>query len=76
MLPKLWSTFKNGGSGNATVIYPNLLPFLGKIPTDIIGEDTGFYKAWFENMKQGYVHIIIHQKIRPFYIYMDTELHV
>lgn len=35
VLPKLWSVLKDGGSGNATVIFPNLLPFLSKVPSEV-----------------------------------------
>ena len=35
VLPKLWSVLKNGGSGCATVIFPNLLPFLSKVPSEV-----------------------------------------
>jgi len=35
VLPKLWSVLKNGGNGCATIIFPNLLPFLSKVPSEV-----------------------------------------
>lgn len=35
VLPKLWSVLKSGGSGCATMIFPNLLPFLSKVPSEV-----------------------------------------
>ncbi|XP_077977369.1 E3 ubiquitin-protein ligase listerin-like isoform X1 [Glandiceps talaboti] len=52
-LPKLWVIFRNAGNGSATVIYPNLLPLLSKIPVDVIGQGIGFYNEFFTNMKTG-----------------------
>ena len=35
VLPKLWSVLRKGGFGNAVVIFPNMLPFLSKIPKSV-----------------------------------------
>ncbi|XP_074644451.1 E3 ubiquitin-protein ligase listerin-like [Tubulanus polymorphus] len=51
VLPKLWKLLHCGGAGNATAIYPNLLPLLSKIPDDTTNE--GFYAKFFNNMKAG-----------------------
>ena len=53
MFPKLWTMMKQGGNGCAYLIYSNLLPFLSKIPDDVIGDGFGFYKEWFGNMTSG-----------------------
>ncbi len=53
VLPRLWSLLKSGGNGSAHIIYPNLLPFLSKIPTDVTRDGLGFYKEWFDNMLVG-----------------------
>ncbi|CAH1799497.1 unnamed protein product [Owenia fusiformis] len=52
MVPKLFVLFKQGGSGNAVSVFPNILPFLSKLPDDVIGTDRGerFYNQFFSNM--------------------------
>lgn len=51
MLPKLWKVLKNGGQGNAAVIFPNLLPLLSNMMS-IIDVDT-FYTNFFTNLCLG-----------------------
>ncbi|XP_071800460.1 E3 ubiquitin-protein ligase listerin-like isoform X2 [Asterias amurensis] len=53
VLPKLWVMLRNGGSGSATVIYPNLLPLLSHIPAEVIGTGVEFYQELFGNLKEG-----------------------
>ncbi|PFX16827.1 E3 ubiquitin-protein ligase listerin, partial [Stylophora pistillata] len=53
VLPKLWSVLKNGGNGCATMIFPNLLPFLSKLPSEVIGSGVGFYREFFTNIQEG-----------------------
>jgi hypothetical protein len=65
MLPGLWKTLRQGGAGSATVIYPNLLPYLSHIPQDVIGDGTQFYTELFNNIKTGSV-------IKQMYFYLKT----
>ena len=53
VFPKLWSMMRHGGNGCAYLIHPNLLPLLGKIPADVIGDGVDFYKEWFGNLISG-----------------------
>ncbi|XP_057307534.1 E3 ubiquitin-protein ligase listerin-like [Hydractinia symbiolongicarpus] len=53
VLPKLWKLLKNCGYGNINTVYPNLLPFLSNIPTQVIGDGTGFYEEFFNNFFEG-----------------------
>ena len=53
VLPKLWVLLRQGGGGSASTVYPNLLPFLSRLPAEIIGPGTAFYKEFFTNMKDG-----------------------
>ncbi|XP_017770844.1 PREDICTED: E3 ubiquitin-protein ligase listerin [Nicrophorus vespilloides] len=50
-LPKLWKVLRQGGQGNATVIYPNLLPLLSHLPPNLDIES--FYNNYFNNMRIG-----------------------
>lgn len=51
--PKLRSGLENGFYGNMTLIGPNLLPFLSKVPVNILGEDKKFYPQFFSYMTSG-----------------------
>ncbi|XP_072022304.1 E3 ubiquitin-protein ligase listerin-like [Amphiura filiformis] len=53
VLPKLWSFLRNGGHGYAATIFPSLLPFLSKIPADVIGDGVAFYGEFFGHLKTG-----------------------
>ncbi|KAE8621680.1 hypothetical protein XENTR_v10004921 [Xenopus tropicalis] len=53
VLPKLWSVLREGGRGLATVIFPNLLPFISRVPTNIIKTPTDFYSNFFNSLGQG-----------------------
>jgi hypothetical protein len=50
-LAKLRKVLKEGGQGNATVIYPNLLSLLHKLPTTVRVDH--FYDSFFENLRSG-----------------------
>ncbi|GJQ69098.1 hypothetical protein Trydic_g6262 [Trypoxylus dichotomus] len=51
VLPKLYKVLKEGGQGNASVIYPNMLPFLSHLPPSI--DNNVFYFNFFDNMRLG-----------------------
>ncbi|KAF5294612.1 hypothetical protein FQR65_LT10718 [Abscondita terminalis] len=54
VLPKLWKLLKNGGYGNASVTFPNLLPLISQLPP---GSDTNStFCLFFENMFKGMKH--------------------
>lgn len=44
---------KNGGQGNATALYPNLLPLLSHLPPSIKENNSEFYKRFFDNLRTG-----------------------
>ncbi|XP_046392892.1 E3 ubiquitin-protein ligase listerin [Ischnura elegans] len=54
VFPKLWRVLKEGGQGNASTIYPNLLPLLSKIPRELLNDRDLFYKRFFSNMREGF----------------------
>lgn len=52
MLPKLWIVLRDGGHGNASIIHPNLLPFVSQINLHVKdGED--FYQKFFDHLRAG-----------------------
>ncbi|KAK9879336.1 hypothetical protein WA026_004187 [Henosepilachna vigintioctopunctata] len=51
LLPKLWKVLREGGQGNASVIYPNLLPMLPSL-TPVLDVST-FYNNFFQNLCLG-----------------------
>ncbi|KAF7402902.1 hypothetical protein HZH66_005169 [Vespula vulgaris] len=53
VLPKLWRILRGGGQCCASVVYPNLLPFLSQFPKLNI-DNTTLYTNFFENMRQGF----------------------
>ncbi|XP_074957449.1 E3 ubiquitin-protein ligase listerin isoform X1 [Phalacrocorax aristotelis] len=53
VLPKLWTVLREGGRGLATVIYPNLLPFISKVPPGIAEPKLEYFRTFFSNMIQG-----------------------
>ncbi|XP_063812460.1 E3 ubiquitin-protein ligase listerin [Pseudophryne corroboree] len=53
LLPKLWTVLREGGRGLATVIFPNLLPFISRIPHEITSSRLDFYNALFDSLIQG-----------------------
>ncbi|XP_050829489.1 E3 ubiquitin-protein ligase listerin isoform X2 [Serinus canaria] len=53
VLPKLWTVLREGGRGLATVIYPNLLPFISKVPPDIVEPKLEYFRVFFSSIIQG-----------------------
>ncbi|KAJ8918958.1 hypothetical protein NQ315_016860 [Exocentrus adspersus] len=51
--PKLWKVFKQGGQGNASVIYPSLLPLISHLPATVDENAQQFYNTFFENLRSG-----------------------
>lgn len=51
LLPKLWKVLREAGHGNATTIYPNLLPLISHLPSSLNYEE--FLPKFFSNMKIG-----------------------
>ncbi|XP_053312775.1 E3 ubiquitin-protein ligase listerin [Spea bombifrons] len=54
VLPKLWAVLREGGRGLATVIFPNLLPFISKVPQGIADPRVEFYSIFFDSLVQGF----------------------
>ncbi|XP_071439898.1 E3 ubiquitin-protein ligase listerin [Hetaerina americana] len=54
VFPKLWRVLKEGGQGNAATIFPNLLPLLSKIPSELLKDKDLFYQRFFDNMREGF----------------------
>lgn len=53
VLPKLWRVLRSGGQCCASIVYPNLLPFVSQFPK--LGVDTDqLYVNFFDNMRQGF----------------------
>ncbi|CAH2219322.1 E3 ubiquitin- ligase listerin [Pelobates cultripes] len=53
VLPKLWAVLREGGRGLAIVIFPNLLPFISRVPQQITDSRLDFYTNLFEAFVQG-----------------------
>ncbi|KAJ9575352.1 hypothetical protein L9F63_025698, partial [Diploptera punctata] len=53
VLPKLWHILREGGQGNASAIFPNLLPFISKIPSTVCPNKQDFYDKLFGSMRLG-----------------------
>lgn len=54
LLPKLFKVLKTGGNGNASVIFPHMLPFLAKLNKNVLNDRLHqFYKDFFQNTKTG-----------------------
>ncbi|XP_053561967.1 E3 ubiquitin-protein ligase listerin [Bombina bombina] len=53
VFPKLWVVLREGGRGLATVIFPNLLPFISKLPCQITEPEVDFYRNFFNCLSQG-----------------------
>lgn len=60
---KLWNILREGGQGNASVIFPNLLPLLSKIPSTVLDKKRNFYTAFFEHMRAGLIARSVQQSI-------------
>ncbi|KAJ8266659.1 hypothetical protein GJAV_G00133160 [Gymnothorax javanicus] len=53
VLPKLWGLLREGGRGLATVLHPNLLPFISKLPQEVTHPKLEFYNTFFTSIIQG-----------------------
>ena len=55
VFPTIWKLLKAGGIGEsqAAQIYPNLMPFLSKIPPEVMGDSGKFLQRWFSSMFEG-----------------------
>ncbi|XP_076296975.1 E3 ubiquitin-protein ligase listerin [Lasioglossum baleicum] len=53
VLPKLWRVLRAGGQYSASIVYPNLLPFVSQFPKFNI-DVRNLYTNFFENMRQGF----------------------
>ncbi|XP_053165483.1 E3 ubiquitin-protein ligase listerin [Hemicordylus capensis] len=53
VLPKLWTVLREGGRGLATVIYPNILPFISKLPHGIAEPNLDYSRMLFTSIIQG-----------------------
>ncbi|XP_062982791.1 E3 ubiquitin-protein ligase listerin [Elgaria multicarinata webbii] len=53
VLPKLWTVLREGGRGLATIIYPNLLPFMSKIPYGMTEPKLDYSITFFTSIIQG-----------------------
>ncbi|XP_058884679.1 E3 ubiquitin-protein ligase listerin-like isoform X1 [Acipenser ruthenus] len=53
VMPKLWLLLKEGGRGLATVLHPNLLPFISKLPDEITDPKLEFYNTFFSSVILG-----------------------
>ncbi|XP_076766423.1 E3 ubiquitin-protein ligase listerin [Xylocopa sonorina] len=53
VLPKLWRVLRSGGQCCASIVYPNLLPFISQFPK--LNVDPHYlYISFFNNMRQGF----------------------
>ncbi|XP_066476312.1 E3 ubiquitin-protein ligase listerin [Tiliqua scincoides] len=53
VLPKLWAVLREGGRGLASVVYPNLLPFISKVPHGITEPQLDYFRTFFTSIIQG-----------------------
>ncbi|KAJ8342541.1 hypothetical protein SKAU_G00324690 [Synaphobranchus kaupii] len=53
LMPKLWGLLREGGRGLATVLHPNLLPFISKLPEEVTDPKLEFYNTFFTAIIQG-----------------------
>lgn len=54
MLPKLFKVLREGGMGNASTVYPSLLPLILHLPSTLNAET--FYPPLFDSIRQGLRH--------------------
>ena len=52
-MPKLKNVLENGCHGNAVVIGPSLLPFISKVPPDLLPDSNKFFLDFFTHFKNG-----------------------
>ncbi|KAJ7320504.1 hypothetical protein JRQ81_020015 [Phrynocephalus forsythii] len=53
VLPKLWALLREGGRGLATIIYPNLLPFISKVLLGVREPKLDYWRTFFTSIIQG-----------------------
>ncbi|XP_012139948.1 E3 ubiquitin-protein ligase listerin [Megachile rotundata] len=53
VLPKLWRVLRSGGQCCASIVYPNLLPFISQFPK-LNMDFYNLYTNFFSNMRQGF----------------------
>ncbi|XP_043265520.1 E3 ubiquitin-protein ligase listerin [Colletes gigas] len=53
VLPKLWRVLRSGGQCCASIVYPNLLPFISQFPKLNV-DAYNLYINFFDNMRQGF----------------------
>lgn len=63
VFPKLWNVLREGGYGNAVTIFPNLLPFLSKLPASTYADNDGFCEQFFSSLRQGFKQKTVQQSI-------------
>lgn len=58
VLPKLWRVLKHGSQSCPTIMYPNLLPFLGQFPKFNL-DSKELFANFFNNMREGFLTKIV-----------------
>lgn len=53
VLPKLWVLLREGGRGLATALHPNMLPFISKLPAEVIEPKFDFCSTFISSLIQG-----------------------
>uniref|UniRef100_A0A182NK38 E3 ubiquitin-protein ligase listerin n=1 Tax=Anopheles dirus TaxID=7168 RepID=A0A182NK38_9DIPT len=55
VFPKLWKLLKSGGAGNASCVYPHMLPLVSGFTRQVLGAErlAKFYALFFESMNEG-----------------------
>uniref|UniRef100_T1E3L6 E3 ubiquitin-protein ligase listerin n=1 Tax=Crotalus horridus TaxID=35024 RepID=T1E3L6_CROHD len=53
VLPKLWTVLREGGRGLATIIYPNILPFISKVPHNVADPKLNYSTTFFTSIING-----------------------
>ncbi|XP_034232705.1 E3 ubiquitin-protein ligase listerin [Thrips palmi] len=54
VLPKLLRVCREGGRGSAAAIFPSLLPFLSKMPSNIVKDTHTFHNKFFSSIREGF----------------------
>uniref|UniRef100_A0A2M4A8L3 E3 ubiquitin-protein ligase listerin n=1 Tax=Anopheles triannulatus TaxID=58253 RepID=A0A2M4A8L3_9DIPT len=55
VFPKLWKLLKGGGAGNASCIYPHMLPLVSAFNREVLGVErlAKFHSLFFESINEG-----------------------
>uniref|UniRef100_A0A182QYR1 E3 ubiquitin-protein ligase listerin n=1 Tax=Anopheles farauti TaxID=69004 RepID=A0A182QYR1_9DIPT len=55
VFPKLWKLLKSGGAGNASCVYPHMLPLVSGFTRQVLGAErlAKFHNLFFESMNEG-----------------------